>query len=232
MINFKKGGTRFMQKLKKPAMLCAALLMMASLLCGCMKMHIDIVWNDDNSANIALTVGVSKSALELMDISEAELREQLREEMAGEGDYSFENFSDSEYTGIKAKLKIDDITENSADSLDTLNFSCVEGDSKKTYTVSGSFDNSDIMEGDEFAGIEVDMKISLVMPGKIVSHNATERDGNKLTWVLTESSTVSIQATSEATESGGGSPWLWIAIGAIVLVVVVVVALMLSRKRG
>ena len=224
-----------MQKLKKPAMLCAALLMMASLLCGCMKMHIDVVWRDDNSASMTLTVGMSKSAMELMEISESELRDQLKESMAEEGDFSFENFSDNEYVGIKATLEVDDITKNSTDSIDTLNFKCVDagGGNGKTYTVSGNLDSSDITgDNSELEGIELDMKMSIVMPGKIISHNATEQNGNKLTWVLTEADTVSIQATSETTESGSSSTWLWIAIGAIVLVVVVVVALMLSRKRG
>ena len=223
-----------MKKLKKPAVLCAIVLIMALLLCGCMKMHIDVVWNEDNSASIAMTVGVTKSALTMMEVSEEEIQAQLREGMEGGEDFTFESFSDSEYAGIIATLKVDDITKNSAGSIDQLNFTSVEEGDKKTYTVSGNLENSNITGGNsELEGIDIDIKMSIVMPGRILSNNASEKQGNKLTWVMTDSSASSIQATSESGpgSGGGGLLWLWIVIGIVVLAGIVLVVLILSRRK-
>jgi len=195
-----------------------------------MKMHIDIVWNEDNSATIAMTVGITKSAMSLMEATESDIQAQLREGMEFNENYSFENFSDKEYAGVIATLKVDDITKKSADSVDQLNFRSSGEGKKRTYTVSGQFSGGGLTEGkSDLVGIEIDTQISIQMPGKIVSHNATEKKGNTLIWALNDSPTVSIDATSEA--GGGGMLWLWIVIIVLVLAGGAVVFLFIMRKK-
>jgi len=211
--------------------------MLAVLLSGCMKMHIDIIWNEDNSASIAMTVGVTTSALSMLDLTESEMQQQLRESIEDEADdddeYTIEDFSDSEYSGIIATVKLDDITNNSEDSLEYLSFSFEESGGKKTYTVIGDFMDSDVLGEDGIDEFSVDTQISIVMPGTIVSHNATEQDGNRLTWIQNNPNVaVSIYARSEA---GGGLLWLWIALGGIVVlagIAVVIVLVFIKKKEG
>ena len=220
---------------KRPAAkrlaVCAILLAMVLILSGCMKMHIDIVWNADNSASVSMTVAVMKSMLTMMETSEDEIRQQFREGMEGDGSYTFKDYSDKEFTGIVATLHVADITKGSPDSIDGLIFRSSGEGKSKTYTVTGSISGSDITgDNDELTGIDIDMKLSIQMPGKVTSHNAAEQRGNTLTWSLLDASASSIQATSTG-GAGGGMTWLWIVIGVVVLAGVIVVVLMLARKK-
>jgi len=197
-----------------------------------MKMHIDIVWKEDNSAELSMTIGVAKYALTMMDLTEEEMQQQLRESMEEDtevGDeYTIEDFSDSEHTGIKVTMKIDDITKNTEDLLEHLTFTFDDSDGTKTYTVTGDFMDSDIM-GNDADELEVDARITIVMPGRLRSHNATESSGNKLTWIQEDPNVaVSIYARSEGS---GGMLWLWLVIGGVVLVGGGVVAVLLVLKK-
>jgi len=222
-----------MKRLRIPV-ICVMVIVLSVLLSGCMKMHIDIVWNEDNSASLSMTVGVATYALSMMDMSEEEMQTQLREsfeeDMAGE-DYTIKDFSDSEYTGITITVKIDDITKNTEDNLDHLKFTFDDTGGTKTYTVTGDFMDSDVM-GDEADEFDVDSRITIVMPGRLRSHNATERSGNRLTWIQ-EDPNVAVQIYARS-EGGGGLLWLWITIGAVVLVAggVVAVLLVLKKKKA
>ena len=86
-----------MKKMKRPV-ICVIVLVLSMLLSGCMKMHIDIVWNRDNSAKVSMTIGVATYTLSMMDLTEEEMQQQLREsieEDAGlDDDYTIEDFSD------------------------------------------------------------------------------------------------------------------------------------------
>jgi flagellar basal body-associated protein FliL len=226
MRKFKSGKS-------KNLAICVMLLILALVLCSCMKMHIDIVWNEDNSGTVSKIIAIKKGTLAMMDSSEEEIRAQFREgvENDADGNYEFnvENYTDSDYTGIKATIKVKDMTTVSP-AITDLKFRC-DGDGKnKTYTVSGAYSDAEITGGSsDLEGIEIDMKVSIVMPGKVVSHNATEQKGNKLTWDMTNSAIANIQATSQP--GGGSLLWLWIVIIVVVVAGGVIVFLMLSRKK-
>ena len=224
-------------KLKRAA-LCAILLVLAVLLCSCMKMHIDIVWNEDNSASISTTIALTKSALSMMEITDAEIRQQLKESLEDDGeDYSFKDYSDSEYTGIVATMNVKDITKDSSANMDGLTFESTGSGNSKTYKVSGKLSGSDIAGDSEdmaengIALDSIDMKITIKMPGKITSNNATEVKGNVLTWVLDPTSTTTLSAVSEGGGGGGSLPLILLIVGIVVLVGVAVVALLLIRKN-
>jgi len=232
--NQHKGG----EKMKRIT-LCVFLLVAMILLSGCLKMHIDVVWKEDNSGTIATTVGITKSALNMMGGSEADMQEQFRESITQDGgDYEIKNFSDSEYSGIIATIKIDDLTSNTADATDQLRFRSSGEGSSKTFTVSGEFDTSDLLGGtSELAasGVsmsDVDMKISISMPGKITSHNATQQKGNTLSWDLASASSVKIEATS--TGGGGGGFMgilMWIVFAISILALLAIGALIILKNR-
>jgi len=233
-----------MRKLKKAALL-AMLLILAILLSGCIKMHIDVIWNEDNSGTIDMTVGVMSSALSMMGMTDSDIREQFRGSLEGEeADYRFRDYGDSQYVGVVASLDVDNITEDGTEATGELDFICVEDGGKRTYTVSGGFDTSEIlggmgdMEGMGISPDDMDLRISIVMPGRIVTHNATSREGNRLIWDLTDSSVKTVEAASES--SGGGAVgimrillWALFILSLLVLVaVVVVIVIRVSSKKS
>jgi hypothetical protein len=76
--------------------------------------------------------------------------------------------------------------------------------------------------------------VRLTLPGAILEHNATSRDGNTLTWALPISGEeIEITAVSDPTGSEGGGFPVW----AIIVIAVVAVGgigaiLLLGRRRG
>jgi len=224
-----------LMKKTKRMLLCLLFLVAAVLLSGCLKMHIDIVWKENNSGTVSMTFGVTNTALSMMGMSEAEIQAQFRESLQEGDDYSIRDYKDNDYTGIVATLDVDDITRGSSFATDQMRFRCSEEGRVRTYTVSGNYVSSDVMgdTGDlEDFGVsfaDIDMKMSITMPGRIISHNATEQKGNKLIWDLTGSAVTSIEAKSEAR---GGGAWIWIIIIIVLIAAGVVVFLFLRKKKA
>ena len=228
-----------MKKIKL-TILCVFLVVTMMLLGGCLKMHIDVVWNADNSGTISTTVGAKKSMASMMGGTEKDLQNSLRDGFVeNEAEFkSIETFSDDEYTGIIAVMEVDDITKDETGAADQLRFRS-EGEGKnRVYTVTGSFDSSDSF-GDagemESMGVsmeDIDMKLSITMPGKITSHNATEQNGNKLTWNLAGSSVVRVEAESKAGGAGGlMNIIMWVVFVLSLLVLIAIVLLIILRKK-
>jgi len=226
-------------KYKKPGII-VILLAMIFLLSGCMKMHINIIWNEDNTGLVEMTMGIDSSMLSMMGASEDDIRSELSGSMSEEG-FTISDYSDDKYVGIIATMQIDDVTKGVGDSAGDLSFRFSEDGGVKTYTVSGRIDNSDMMgdaSGMEEMGmsmddIDMDIKFTITMPGKIVSHNATEQKGNTLIWDITSGS-ASIQATSEAGGSDFMSILMWIlfGVGIVMFLGAVLIIIMKAGKKS
>ena len=187
---------------RKKLVACIIMCMMVLLLCGCMKMHIDIVWNADNSAMVTYDVGITRATMSTLDMTEKDVYDGLKNSFPDDI-YDVEKYENNEYVGIIATAQIEDITED--DGLDNLSFTCTKSGTKKIYNFSGR------INGDA-ESLGMDFQISITMPGRITSHNADTAKGKTLTWDMT-GGYQSIEATSET----GGLAWLW-----IVLIVAVV----------
>ena len=224
-----------MRKANKPV-LFVIVIMMAVLLSGCMQMSIDIIWKEDNSGTLSMTIGIDKSVLSMMGTTEEDLQKQLKESMLEEDDYTVRNFSNEKYTGITATTTIADMTTETNDTTQQISFNYTDKSGNKIYTVSGNFNGAEALGGNssfEDSGLsmtDIEMKMSITMPGEIISHNATNQEGNKLTWDMTETSTTEIQATSEI--GSGGGMLLWILIGLGVLVVVTLFIFLRRNKSN
>ena len=218
--------------------LCLVVVMLAVLFSGCMKMHADIIWKEDNSGTLSMTVGMTNSAMSMMGTTTEDMQEQLKTGfLEDEEGYTIEGFSDEEYTGIIATTRIADITTDVTNVSDQLSFIYTDKDNKKTYTVSGNYDGAASL-GDnssfEDSGLslaDIDMKISITMPGQITSHNATEQEGNKLIWDMTSASTTAIQATSEINSGGGVMLWVFIGLGVLILIGLGIAFSKFSRQK-
>ena len=223
----------------KKAMLLVLLLVAAILLSGCLKMQVDIVWNEDNTGTMTMTQSILKGSASIFGMSDDDILNQMKDSYTEDEDFtSIETFSDDDYVGIIMTMEIEDVTDNSQDDSFTsqLRFRSEGEGNKRTYSVSGS------ISGDEFtgeAGMEelgvstddIEMKMSITMPGTIVSHNAHEQKGNKLTWDLTASDFVKIEAESKA---GGGFMtilmWILFVLGLLLLAGAVILIIMQKSK--
>jgi len=223
-----------MRKHKKPVF-CVLFLAMVMLISGCMKMHYDIVWNADNSGTLIITYGMEKSAMADSGQSEDDVRSQMMEDFEGKSDVKIANYSDDEYTGIIATMEIDDLTETTNEILETLDFNYTEEGRTKTYTVSGNFSGNDSQDDTGMQMGNNELKLSIVMPGNIISHNATEQEGNKLIWDMTDGNT-KIEATSEITGGGGGGiinilMWVLFVIGILILAAAVLLIIVKMQRK-
>jgi hypothetical protein len=93
--------------------------------------------------------------------------------------------------------------------------------------------SEDLIPADQLAeALSANLRITL--PGKILEHNATAKDGNTLTWALPiTGGDIEINAVSDPTQSeGGGFPmWVIIVIAAVVVAGIGLIVV-LGRKRG
>ena len=193
-----------MMKMPKLLVMCAVTLVLAVLLSGCMEMNTDIIWEEDNTRYVTVEVGFANDFLEMAGTTAEEAQEGIRQDMEEDNDiFTYENYSNSEYTGVIATARIDDLYEDAGGSLGDLKFNYYENDGKKIYTVSGDAERPDPSEYDsDFTDIDggagiINARLAITMPGQIVSHNATSQEGNKLIWDLADPTATSIQATSE-----------------------------------
>jgi len=201
-------------------------------------MHIDIVWREDNSGTISTTVAVTKTAMNMMGATEADMQTQIREGFVGDdASYTVKNYSDNEYTGIIATMEIEDLTRDNSGAAGELVFRSEGEGNNRTYSISGSFDPSEGM-GDpgDLASMgvsmtDIDMKMTISMPGRITSHNATEQKGNTLTWDLAGGSVVRIEASSAASGGGFLTILMWILLPLAIIVLIVVVVLIVMKKK-
>ena len=227
-------------EVKKTKRIAVFILMLgaALLLSGCLKMHIDIVWRDDNSGTVSVTIGVSKAAITMMGGTEEEMQEQLRETMTGDSDdgieYTIKNYTDDEYTGIIYSVEVDDLTRNDFEVVQQLRFETSGEGKNKTYSVSGDYSVSDDIGDPDELGVstsDIDTRLSITMPGRITSHNATEKNGNTLIWDLSSDTAVRIDARSEASGGGFMNILMWILFILSILALIGLAVLVILKKN-
>ena len=182
------------------------------------------------SGTLVITYGMEKSAMADSGQSEEDVRSQMKEDFEGRSDVRIVDYSDDEYTGITAAMEIADLTVTTNEILKTLDFNYSEEGRTKTYTVSGNFNG----ESKDDIGImgSNDVKLSIVMPGNITSHNATEQEGNKLIWDMTAGNT-KIEASSEIIGSGGGiiNILIWVLFAVSILILAAAILLIIVKLQ-
>ena len=220
-----------MRKQKK-LVFCILLLAIVMLISGCMKMHYDVVWNEDNSGTLVITYGMEKTAMEETGQSEDDIRSQMKDNFEGNRDVKIRDYSDEDYVGITATLEIDDLTKSDNEFLDTLKFRYSEEGKIKSYKVTGDF-SDDSMEDMGMPMDSLDFKLSIVMPGNIKSHNATEQKGNKLIWDLADGNS-KIEAVSEVSAGGGFINilmWVLFAFGILLLAAAILLIIVKAQRK-
>ena len=174
-------------------------------LSGCMKMNLKMTVHSDKSMDVEIIEAVSKEFAE-----EGEVENQLEVIKKGaQPGTNYELYEDDRYKGLKADFKVDSIDTLVKEDNDETVMSEVanqDGTMSKIFTVekvsdgeiytaifendatSDYGDTSQLSEDERKVLETLDMKMTVVLPVKPISHNATtvSEDGKTLTWDLTK----------------------------------------------
>ncbi len=207
-------------------------------LSGCMRMHIDLVLEEGDTASGSMIFAISDETAQSMQMEPQALFDimmQDSEEIAPE-DGKAEPYAADGYTGTKWTFESQPIEANVGGGSDLT--ITREGDD---YVVSGEFNMGDEgeMEGNAMAeamlqGFDVALKITF--PGEIKEANG-EITGQTVTWAPKpgENLTLSARGSAIGTGSGAGGlslPVILGIVGAVLVLVVVAIIVAGSRKRG
>lgn len=216
-----------MKKIKQLFLVC----IMAFMLCGCYKANINITVNSDGTADMAMEMLVSESALEYMGATVDDMKESMMQSMDEDVKESTKikdiskTYDDEKYVGFEMTYDLKDAKANEFKDIikikdDTITFIMDEND----VSDLGSDQLDDY--GTSMDGIEFNMNVT--MPGKILKNNVGEVDGNtvKINLLTFKESKIEIKS-----ELGGSNNTLMI-VGIVAAVVVIAgVAFFLIKKN-
>jgi len=218
--------------------------LLALLTAACrIEMNIGAEIEPDGSGVISAEIGYDEEAADLM------------EQFGAEGDLFGENplanLPDVEMTeedrgGMHFRIysaEVDDIESAIGEQMATESEGLIEEFSitiePERVEVVGRGSAGAAMEGSEdFMPLEeleesLSINLRVTLPGKILEHNADQKDGNTLTWAIPlTGEALDIRAVSDPTQSeGGGFPlWAIIVIAAVVVAGIAAIAL-IGRRR-
>lgn len=216
-----------MKKVKQLFLVCA----MAFMLCGCYKANINITVHSDGTADMAMEMLVSESALSYMDASVEDLKESMMQSMDEDVKKSTtikdisRTYDDEKYVGFEMSYDLEDAKPYEFKDIikiknDTITFLMDENDVRDL--------GSDELDeyGESMDGIEFNMNVT--MPGKILENNVGEVDGNTVKINLLTFKESKIEIKSEL----GGSDNTLMIVGIVAAVVVIAgVAFFLIKKN-
>lgn len=174
-------------------------------LSGCMKMNLKMTIHNDKSMDVEIIEAVPK---EVVEEGKAEKELEWIKKNAKPGT-NYELYEDDRYKGFKADFKVDSIDTLIKENDDETTMSEVanqEGTMVKFFTIEKVSDGeiytavlendatkdygdmSELSEDERKVLETLDMKMTVVLPVKPISHNATtvSEDGKTLTWDLTK----------------------------------------------
>ena len=216
--------------MKKTLKLLIVIIAALILLTGCAKLECNMDVKEDGSADVEYIIAISneilKTAQEASDnlkatseLNETSINENSTsqsdsymdslDEMAQEAEkegYKLEKYTDSDYTVYKLSKKFDNVEDVSLEEIfgeevikdsDDNKIKYVKNGSKVGFSQKAEFDLSEYQEG-------YVVVYSVNLPVKVSENNATEVDGNKLTWELEQGKKTTVEFTAGATEEDSG----------------------------
>jgi hypothetical protein len=217
----------------------AAVVILAVLLTGCIKLNLDFTVSSDNTVSGTMVFAFSKQLLQLTGQSAQDLLASSAPVPSSVPGVSAKPYDDGEFAGEEYTFDAVPITEfNSNDPTSPLSI-VRTGD---TFTVSGVLDLSSgagvsgasgAIPGLDQALAGADIRISITFPGEVTDTNGAV-DGTTVTWSPKIGERLEINATAGAIGSGSSSTSSILLIGLIalaVIAVIVVVALVMKGRR-
>lgn len=234
-----------------------ALIALALLLTGCIKLNMDLVINSDDTVSGTVQFGVQKELLELTGQSVEDLIGEVPLPSDAPG-VTTEPFEDDEFAGQQFNFDRVSIAQfNQSQVSGPTGLSAVPATDQLTITrqgdtfvVAGVLDMSGGVTGvtSPFGGTgaellqSADIRISITFPGDVVEATGGQVDGNTVTYRPRFGERLEIDATGSAIDDGdavaavggdGGSNLILILIIAgVVLILAIVLFLILRGRRG
>lgn len=194
-------------------------------LSGCLRMHVTMEVNQDDTVDGTMVFAIQDSVLALM----GDEADGLFDEMDFDNDegVTVADYAEDGYTGKTYTFARTPIAEFSSEDLAITR----DGDE---FVVDGTMDMTDMGGGGEVEGVtdSFDMRISFTFPGEVTESNG-EVDGTTVTWTPVAGDANPLTARAKASSSGS-SLSLPVVLGIVAVVVVLgaaVLLLTLNRRR-
>jgi hypothetical protein len=218
---------------------CAAALVAAFALSGCLKLDMDLKINSDDTVSGTVIMAFSKAFVAQTGSDEQSFVDQMmndpdvKSQLPAGG--RTEKYSDGDYVGMKVILDKVTLAEFNQDG--------EEGDSLRIthtggkYHVSGAMDlSADAVGGENpFSGAGADMaasfkvRIAITFPGKVTAHTG-KLSGKTVVWEPKLGEKTTIEATAEEASSFPVAVVAGVGGGLLLVILAVVVFLLLRRK--
>ena len=218
---------------RRRAAMVLALVSLAVLLSGCLKLDMDVTVSEDDTLSGTMIFAFDKALMEAAGQNPEDAlagSEPLPEGLEGVEQADYE---DDKYQGVQ--YTFDGLSLEEWNTTDTdIRIEHV-GDE---FVVSGTMDMStgDTGTGDpamdeqlQTAFESAEVRIKLTFPGEVKESNG-QVDGNSVTWEPKFGEATDISATASAVASGGNMMLLLIIGGVVLLIVIVVVVVVATRK--
>ena len=229
----------------------------ALLLTACeLRIFADLVIEEDESGSVAVELSMDDALASLVG-AEFDGELPIGEEMIPDG-WDVAAVSDDGYEGIRATVPFESLTGlhellsglaatgDGLNGLGLLDFLAAglptrEGDSFRfSLTIPEGVEGL-LGEGLAESPLPVDLsmidqvldiRVSVMLPGEIVSHNADLHAGSLVVWNLSiTDSGRTLEAESRLPQSGVGAAIVRVAVAAALIVVIVLVVMVASRRR-
>lgn len=233
-----------MKKLFKLATLCLAVVLLTG--CG-MKAEYGIKISKDKDVTIEITSAQDDEMIDYsitngqegQDVTDEQRWEYLEEQAKEDDsykDYERVKYDKDGYKGYTYKLKAGKIEDLVADG-DAVEFDKL-GENNKLFTKKGNVYSMNVKVSDEEANqikqyaqyVNFDLKLTVTLPNKAKSNNATTVDGNTYTWDLTKLDDKGIELSFEFGGSNSNNIML-IAGGACAVIAIGICAFVLIKKK-
>ena len=237
----------------KVVLTAIAVLLIGTLLTGCMRFKTTIKVTEDGKADLSMLVAMSEElsnfGSEDDEDSDSELTsEETKKEFEDEG-WTYAEYNEDGYKGYvvtKSDILLDELASTIASddagvdtNTDSLNITKNDnGEYTISWDVLGSDDADSMGEYqqyiEEYKGFFL---VTIELPKKPISNNATEvsEDGKTLTWdvfKMNKGDKVEVTFKLPSDEAKGGNTlFIIIAVIAIIAIVVAVVCIVLSKNK-
>ena len=209
----------------------AALGTIAVLATACFRAEIDLTVSADNTVSGTALLAYERAGLQELDRDAQDAQDELVGdlELDAPAGVTCEAWDDDEFIG--AQCALERVTFDDLSLTDTFQQEVVivrEGDKIRLFAV---IDLSDVPVGNPELIDAFDVQIQVTFPGRVISQENGQIEGQTVTWSLPPGERTEIAAVAETGQAGNEVP-LGPAIGVLLAVTLVALVLAVRRSRA
>jgi hypothetical protein len=235
----------FLKRAGRMPRLLVAMLLVATVLAGCIEVRVESEFDEDLSARHTFQMTMERQAYNQLQamggsgeddpFGETEEARQAAEEQG----LDFEEIDNDQHIGWRVSKRVEDsrdvgaalnevFTESDPEAEQINGFSGTIERDGNTYRLNLVANSDQIFEGQEEETEDLGMDMGAIltfiyvvaMPGEITETNGTRLDDNRVQWEIPLTGTTTMTAVSETTGGGvGGSTTTWIIVALVALLV-------------